>query len=82
MPSDAPPPSSKPVIKCESVYKIFGENAKKINFSNCWQSGGPVFCGAPFSTTVGRMVDEIIAGRSLKVTVNTEGASNNLQLAR
>ena len=30
MPSDAPPPSSKPVIKCESVYKIFGENAKKL----------------------------------------------------
>ena len=30
MPSDAPPPSSKPVIKCESVYKIFGENAIKL----------------------------------------------------
>ena len=31
MPSDATPtPSSNPVIKCESVYKIFGENAKKL----------------------------------------------------
>jgi glycine betaine/proline transport system ATP-binding protein len=23
-------PSSNPVIKCDSVYKIFGENAKKL----------------------------------------------------
>ena len=30
--------SAQPVIKCESVYKIFGENAKKI----LKQAGGKV----------------------------------------